>query len=239
MKTKIKTMSTEDTKFQKFMKWVNRNITFIYFTISLVCLLFPNSKFSPFTENWNKLIEKIGFIALTSGVFAGVLKSIQFTGLFKDELQKVISGSDFLNNRKDLPELWKTVSKTLSSQKFPEISDLLEDRILETYFPTNINHYNEDLVVTIIIHEISDDLVIHYTQTIDYTAILDSQKNQSFINFTTIVSQHPTVPDKNELLSFKIDKEEMKPLIKPEIIKDKEETKQAYTHLLKDKRGSD
>ena len=39
------------------------------------------------------------------------------------------------------------------------------------------NHYNEDLVVSIIIHDINDDYVISYTQTIEYNAILDFEKN--------------------------------------------------------------
>ncbi|WP_347216506.1 hypothetical protein [Chryseobacterium sp.] len=229
-------MATEESKFQRFKKWVNRNITFIYFTIALVFILFPNSTFSLFTEKWNKVIEKIGFIALTSGVFAGVLKSIQFTGLFKDELQKVISGSDFLNNRKDLPDLWKKVSKILYSEKFPEISDLLEDRILATYFPTNRNHYNEDLIITIIIHEITDDFTIHYTQTMEYNAILDSNIKQTYINFTSSITDNDSVDEINNLISFKVDNEEMKDKVNPEERTENNEKIKSYTHQLKGKK---
>ena len=158
----------EDDYLTQIKKWFKRNLTWVYFTIAIVFILFPNTNYSPFTDSWNNLIEKIGFIGLTSGVFASVLKSIQFTGLFKEELTKIISGTEFLNNRKDLPELWKKISKSIYDQKFPEISDLLEDRILTTYFPMNNNHYNEDFIVSIVIHDISDDFIINYTQTVEY-----------------------------------------------------------------------
>ena len=142
------------SNFIKVKKWFKRNLTWVYFTIAILFILFPSTDYSPFSEYWNNLFQKIGFVGLTSGVFASVLKSIQFTGLFQEELTKIISGTEFLNNRKDLPDLWKKISKSIYAQKFPEISDLLEDRILTTYFPIDKNHYNEDLVVSIVIHSI-------------------------------------------------------------------------------------
>lgn len=195
----------QDDNFIKVKKWFKRNLTWVYFTIAILFILFPSTDYSPFSEYWNNLFQKIGFIGLTSGVFASVLKSIQFTGLFQEELTKIISGTEFLNNRKDLPDLWKKISKSIYAQKFPEISDLLEDRILTTYFPIDKNHYNEDLVVSIVIHSINDDFIINYTQTIEYSAILDSDNNVSNIGYTDIITDDQGVEEKNELLSFKID----------------------------------
>lgn len=195
----------EDNDFTKIKKWFKRNLTWVYFTIAIIFILFPSTSYSPFTVYWNNLIQKIGFVGLTSGVFASVLKSIQFTGLFKEELTKIISGTEFLNNRKDLPDLWKKISKSIYDQKFPEISDLLEDRILTTYFPMDTNHYNEDFVVSIVIHDINDDFIINYTQTIEYNAILDSENNISTIGYTETITDDKDVDEKNELLSFKVD----------------------------------
>jgi hypothetical protein len=184
-------------------------MTWVYFTIAVIFILFPNTTYSPFSENWNNILQKIGFVGLTSGVFASVLKSIQFTGLFQEELTKIISGSEFLSNRKDLPELWKKISKSIYEQKFPEISDLLENRILTSYFPTGTNHYNEDLVISIVIHEINEDFTINYTQTIEYNAILDNNKNESSVKYTSVMTNDLGVEEKNELLSFKIDDKEI------------------------------
>lgn len=44
---------------------------------------------------------------LSSGIFTAILKSLQFTGIFKEEISKVMVGTDFIKNRNDLPELWK------------------------------------------------------------------------------------------------------------------------------------
>tara|TARA_R110002072_G_scaffold300962_1_gene479312 strand:+ start:2171 stop:3130 length:960 start_codon:yes stop_codon:yes gene_type:complete len=195
----------EDDNITKIKKWFKRNLTWVYFTVAIIFILFPNTSYSPFNEYWNNLLQKIGFVGLTSGVFASVLKSIQFTGLFQEELTKIISGNEFLNNRKDLPDLWKKISKSIYAEKFPEISDLLQDRILETYFPMDTHHYNEDLIVSIVIHEIDKDFIINYTQTIEYNAILDSEKNQSNIVYTDTITDDKGVEEKNELLSFKID----------------------------------
>jgi len=200
----------KDSKFTIFKKWLKRNLTWVYFTVALIFLLFPNTTFTPFSPVWNKLIEKIGFVALTSGVFASVLKSIQFTGLFKEELSKIISGSEFLHNRKDLPDIWKKISKIIYYEKFPEISELLENRILTTYFPTDTNHYNEDLVVSIVIHKITDEFVINYTQTIEYNAILDCEDNESYVKYTDTITDDKDVTEKNELISFKVDGVEKK-----------------------------
>lgn len=218
----------EDDNLTKVKKWFKRNLTWVYFTLAIIFILFPNTSFSPFSTLWNNLLEKIGFVGLTSGVFASVLKSIQFTGLFQEELTKIISGSEFLNNRKDLPDLWKKISKSIYAQKFPEISDLLENRILTTYFPMDTNHYNEDLVVSIIIHDINEDYIINYTQTIEYNAILDFEKNESNIVYTDTITDDKGVEEKNELLSFKIDEEEVD-LIKCRNVK-KEDGKIKYIH---------
>lgn len=195
----------EDDCPTKIKKWFKRNLTWVYFTIAIIFIFFPNTSYSPFSEHWNNVIQKIGFIGLTSGVFASVLKSIQFTGLFREELTKIISGTEFLNNRKDLPDLWRKISKSIYDQKFPEISDLLEDRILTTYFPMNKNHYNEDFLVSIVIHDINDDFIINYTQTVEYNAILDSENNISNIGYTETMTDNEGVDEKNELLSFKVD----------------------------------
>jgi len=199
----------DESLWNKFIRWFKRNMTWVYFTIAIVFILFPNTIFSPLPDIGNIIMEKIGFVALTSGVFAGVLKSIQFSGLFKEELTKIISGTSFLNNRKDLPELWKKISKIIYSEKFPEISNLLEDRILTTYFPMDSNHYNQDVIISIVINSIDEDLVIDYTQTIQYSAILDSASNNSNIQYTQSITDDEDVDEKNELLAFEIDQENM------------------------------
>jgi hypothetical protein len=105
---------------------------------------------------------------------------------------------------------------------------LLEDRILTTYFPMDTHHYNEDLVVSIIIHDISEDFVINYTQTIEYYAILDSEENESNIVYTDTITDDLDVEEKNDLISFKVEGVEID-LDKCREVK-KEEGKIKYIH---------
>jgi|GEM_PF-1615065 len=205
------------TLLRKIWKWLNENLTFVYLFISVILILVPNTHFSPFPDFWGKVVEKVGFIALTSGIFAGVLKSIQFTGLFKEELGKIVSGTEFLKNRKDLPDLWKRISKLIYEEKFPEISRQLEETILENYFPTKARHYNENVVVSVVIHELTDDLVIHYTQTVEYNAVLDSRQTESSFEVVSILTDAKNVDEKNRAVSLMIDGEEQLSRIKPNI----------------------
>ncbi|KKX48753.1 hypothetical protein [Sphingobacterium sp. IITKGP-BTPF85] len=61
------------------------------------------------------------------------------------------------------------------------------------------------MIVTINIHDLTDELLISYTQTIEYFAILDSEANSSIISYTDSMTDDEGVEERNELLSFKID----------------------------------
>ncbi|MFD2968852.1 hypothetical protein [Sphingobacterium bambusae] len=215
IKKKNSEAQLEEANYITVIKRLSGNLPTAYLFIAIILILLPSTPYSPFNEKINQLLEKIGFVAMTSGVFASVLKSIQFTGVFREELNKVISGSALLKNRKDLPDLWKKISKIIYSEKFPEINETLEDRILDTYFPTTKNHYNEDVVASIIIHELTDDFVIHYTQTIQYVSVLSSNGEASEFNFTSTLTDDENVEEMTRLISLKIDEEELQNKIVP------------------------
>lgn len=190
-------------KFEKSKKWTYKYLGWIFLAISLFLLWI--SEIDIFKEKINGILEKLAFGIFSSGVFAVVLKSIQFTGLFKEEIEKIILGTDFIKNRNDLPELWKAISQTIYKSKFPKISDELENRILNTYFPTGNDYYYEDYVVTINIEELTEDFVITYTQTCKYNVILDKDVNDTHITLKTSVNQIESADAPiDELVFFKI-----------------------------------
>lgn len=156
------------------------------------------------------IIEKASLAILSSGIFAAVLKSIQFTGLFKEEIEKVMLGTDFVKNRMDLPQLWKTISQTIYKRKFPNISEDLENIILDTYFPTNDDYYYEDYIVTINIEEINSNFEIKYTQICKYKVVLDKNVDEIELSLETSISQEENSSEiLNELKYFKIDGEKI------------------------------
>lgn len=105
-------------------------------TVSI--LFIPNAQFSG-------ILRAAGLAILSSGVFAATLKAFQFSGVFREELISIIYNVDHLEQRKDIEDIWKAVSKIIYQKKFPDISDAIHRTILSTYFPTNINFYYDSI----------------------------------------------------------------------------------------------
>jgi hypothetical protein len=86
-------------------------------------------------DKFNELMGSLGNTIVQGGVFAAVLKSFQYIGIFKDELAKIVYDTKFIENRKDLKDIWGRVSAALYKKKFPAISDQIQATILDSYFP--------------------------------------------------------------------------------------------------------
>lgn len=150
--------------FERTTSALLNNIFWISIIVGLL-LLWASTSF--FTDpRFVGISEKMGLTILSSGVFAVILKSFQFTGLFREEIEKVILSSKFLEKRNDLPELWKLISSQIYKQKFPEINEDLQSIILDEYFPVSHKVYYENMIFTINIDEITADNVIKFTQTV-------------------------------------------------------------------------
>ncbi|NAS13871.1 hypothetical protein [Poritiphilus flavus] len=199
-------------EIKKVQKWIYANM--VWLLIIVAFLLFILSKIGVFSINVNLLLEKLSFTVLSSGVFAAVLKSIQFTGIFKSVIEEIILGTDFIENRseKNQQELWKATSKAIYKKKFPELSDLVENRILQTYLPTTKKHYNRDFVITINISEINDDFVISYTQTFKYDIVLDESVDESEIISKLSISQEDEESGfKNDIIFYTVNDKDVEP----------------------------
>jgi len=176
-------------EIKKAQKWVYTNM--VWLLILLSALLFVASKINVFVVEANQLLEKVSFTILSSGVFAAVLKSIQFTGIFKNVIEEIILGTDFIENRSESnqQELWKATSKAIYKKKFPELSSLIEDRILSSYLPTKQDYYYRDYIATINISEITPNFDICYEQTIKYDVVLDDTLDEAEMVTSLIVDE--------------------------------------------------
>lgn len=97
---------------------------------------------------WKEIIIKIADV-LVIGVLLGYLSNAaQFLGVFKQDLQDIVYGKEFLKKRNDISTLWETVSKQLFKEKFPAISKDLLSAIKESYLPLNeVSYYNDYNVI--------------------------------------------------------------------------------------------
>ena len=87
------------------------------------------------------LLKSVGTAVLSGGVFAAILKALQFARIFQEELSIVIYDPKFLERRTDIETVWGEVSDILYKRKFPAIKDEIRKEILKTYLPTAVNYY--------------------------------------------------------------------------------------------------
>lgn len=113
-----KTEKSKSTFFKSTTDSFLKNMAWIFIILGLLIIMLSTCDY--FTDSIQELINKIGFTMLTSGVFAAIMKSFQFIGIFKQEIENVILESKFIEKRNDLPELWKKISQCIYKEKFPE-----------------------------------------------------------------------------------------------------------------------
>ncbi|MBB2148815.1 hypothetical protein [Pedobacter gandavensis] len=135
--------------FNQAVPWVVTSLGTTFFVFSVVSNE-PNL-------SGNIILNGLGKAMLAGGVFAFLLKSQQFLGVYKDELTKVIFEPKFLKNREDLPEYWEKVTRELVKDKFPHIHSSIMKDVKDTYLPTSLVAYYDNCVNVIDIELIDAD----------------------------------------------------------------------------------
>jgi hypothetical protein len=162
--------------FQIALPWLILSLGFISFAYGTYGT-FDNTKNQDFYKT-------IGHTAITGGVFAVLLKSMQFIGVFREELIKIIFEPKTLENRVDLPIFWKNTSTVLFKNKFPRISDRLLKDVEGIYFPTKeVTYYEnaEHLLEFVIENEEEGIVKVKSTITLDVVCEKsDSKTNYEF-----------------------------------------------------------
>lgn len=123
--------------------------------ILLIIIYYTNKKDPP--SIYIEIIGTLGKTILGSGVFLAVLKSIQFSGVFEDELRKIVYSDDFLQKRNDIHEIWKKVTRAIYQSAFPQITAKLEDVIQRKLLSQKLNYYHKDVHVIYEINKFDDD----------------------------------------------------------------------------------
>lgn len=125
---------------------------------------------------WKEIIIKIGDI-LVIGVILGYLTNVaQYLGVFKQELQNIVYGKEFLKQRKDITPLWEAVSIQMFKEKFPAIhKDFL--KVISSYFPKDEISYYNDYETNMTIEWVDKESgLIRVTDNVSFDLIADSNK---------------------------------------------------------------
>ena len=225
----------EKSFYQKTTDVLLKNIAWFFIISGFLIIFF--SMWKKLDVQLADVCQKIGLTILTSGVFAAVLKSFQFIGVFKEEIENVILGSKFIEKRNDLPILWKKISQAVYKQKFPEISDSLQDIILNSYFPTSHAFYYEDFVITINIEEITSDMVIKFTQSYKIKVVLAEGVDEVVMNHVFSIDKFDGMEEyKNEKEYYKIDGKDILNDITNERTEDEFEIRHNYSTKISGKK---
>ncbi|RZK48025.1 MAG: hypothetical protein EOO99_11635 [Pedobacter sp.] len=108
-------------------------------------LLFALGTFVEFSNpKWGELCAGFGKTIIAGGILSVILKSMQFMGVIKEELSKIISDPEYMQNRNDLHLYWAQVTRILFKNKFPDINQYITHDIKEMYLPTNLIHYYDE-----------------------------------------------------------------------------------------------
>jgi len=157
-------------------------------------------------------LQGIASSILGGGVFAVILKTIQFWGVFKEELIKLLFEAKYLENRVDLPEYWTKVTMVLFKDKFPKINKQITNDVKETYLPTSSVQYydNNKHYITIKLIDPEEEIV-EVEQTSKFTIIPVDQKEFKHKFKNTIVCGTKDRIEKFELLKFKVNDKDTVP----------------------------
>lgn len=157
---------------------------------------------------WSKIAIKVADVLVIGVVLGFITNAAQFIGIFKQDLQDIIYGKEFIRQRKDIYPLWENISKELFKNKFPTLhKELL--KTINGYFPKDdVSYYNDYEIHTSIewidkekgiikvTDKVSFDLISETTDKIPYpiktwTKIKNKQEYTNRITQITVNGNKP------------------------------------------------
>ncbi|MXV16821.1 hypothetical protein [Hufsiella ginkgonis] len=184
-------------------------VPWISFITGLLLFLFgtfANFDDDHFAELWSGL----GKTMLAGALFALMLKSIQFMGVFKEELIEIIYDVKYLRNRVDLPEYWEKITKELLKNKFPAISQKVTKDVKEIYLPTTSVQYYDNYKQHVSIKVVDDaEDIVEVIQKTRFT-IIPVEPNETFVHQFENTIHCGDCPElvNFEILKFKVNEKE-------------------------------
>jgi hypothetical protein len=152
-----------------------------------------------FAEGLSKFLQNslriVGQTLLSSSVFLGIVKSLQFTNYFQEALESIIFSEKFLGrlSREDIKSKWKSVTNILYSNFFPSLRDNLNNHILDKLIANNKNYYHKDMNVLLTITKFDNE----HIKIIEHKSFRIIGNNQDNLDFK-LVSRIEKTSDQND-----------------------------------------
>lgn len=164
---------------------------------------------------WKEIFIKGGDILIIGVILGYLSNAAQFLGIFKQDLQDIIYGKEFIKQRKDITPLWETISKQMFKNKFPAIhKEFL--KVINGYFPENeVSFYNDyESHITIewidsrrgvirVIDSVSFELIADSTDEFEYplktwTRVKEKETYENKITELIVNNQTPIIENVGE-----------------------------------------
>lgn len=178
------------------------------FLIVGICLYIAGFFFINEDSVWSKIAIKVADVLVIGVVLGFITNAAQFIGIFKQDLQDIIYGKEFVKQRKDIYPLWENLSKELFKNKFPTLhKELL--KTVNGYLPKDeVSYYNDYEIHTSIewvdkekgiikaTDKVAFDLISETTDKIPYpiktwTTITNKQEYTNKITQITVNGNKP------------------------------------------------
>jgi len=111
---------------------------------------------------WHDVIKFIATSVLGAGVFSAIVKSLQFSKIFYEEIEKVVFGEKFIGKRNDLQDIWCRLTEKICNM--PDEHRLVGEcasTVMEHYLPISSDFYYDKLH-----HNIQIERIAHSNEKI-------------------------------------------------------------------------
>jgi hypothetical protein len=145
--------------------WIDRFLPALFIIIGIILLVFPVIliRFGIIHDgDIPNIVKKIGEVILTSGVFAAVVKSYQFTSIFTEQLKRIIYIPSFADKVREMgiQNAWKELAAGAYRTKMPVIARAMEESLHER-IPLEKTYYYQNLVSKYYVYW-ADDKKTHF-----------------------------------------------------------------------------
>lgn len=201
----------------------------IFISISIIDILFCFIFWYFFPDFYNNykgvfvFLKGLSTTTLGAGVFTAMLKYFQFMGIYKDEINNIISSSEFenkltkviqnnpynidsLKGRNDINQIWKNATLCLFESEYPQISEKIKNKLSNSFFDgDSLAHYYKNYVIQLDITFDNTTNLISIKETSSFTIVRPN--SDSFNYHFEYLMDLKNIDDnetKYELESFKV-----------------------------------
>ncbi|MBO4690586.1 MAG: hypothetical protein J5621_06890 [Paludibacteraceae bacterium] len=167
---------------------------------------------------WHEFWLQVGNV-LVIGVVIGFLSNgEEFLSIYQKAIQNTIYGEDFLANQKDISRYWRTISKQMFKNKFPDIHEEFLS-VINANFPTDeVSYYNDYEMISTMEWENKANNIVKVTDVVSFDLIAaDATAKFDYPLRNWIKSSNEGNTVETKMLYFKVDGKDKKNTTQSEV----------------------